>query len=93
MDLEERYLEMLQKLNVGIVIHAPDARVVFSNRRASELLGFTEDELKGRISPEPERHFVDENGEMALPTRISGQPRHCHRNAGDGSGHGHRPTG
>lgn len=67
MDLEERYLEMLQKLNVGIVIHAPDARVVFSNRRASELLGFTEDELKGRISPEPERHFVDEDGETLSP--------------------------
>ncbi|HEY9192308.1 MAG TPA: diguanylate cyclase [Methyloversatilis sp.] len=67
MDLEERSLELLQKLNVGIVIHAPDARVVFSNRRASELLGFTEDELKGRISPEPERHFVDEHGERLAP--------------------------
>ena len=67
MDLEERYLEMLQKLNVGIVIHSPDARVVFSNRRASELLGFTEDELKGRISPEPERHFVNEDGETLSP--------------------------
>ena len=44
MDGVEQHHELLQKLHVGIIVHAPDTRIVFSNRRASELLGLSQDQ-------------------------------------------------
>lgn len=40
-------VELLQKLHVGIVVHAPDASVIFLNARACELLGVSKGDMLG----------------------------------------------
>ncbi len=58
---------VLQNLNTGVVIHAADTRIVFSNRRAAELLGLTEAQMLGKTAIDPGWHFVDENHIPLLP--------------------------
>jgi diguanylate cyclase (GGDEF)-like protein/PAS domain S-box-containing protein len=62
MNLSDPNFELFQKLDIGIVVHAPDSRVLFSNDRASVLLGRSRDQLIGRDSIDPGWGFVDEGG-------------------------------
>jgi PAS domain S-box-containing protein len=54
--------DLFQKLHLGIVVHAPDSSILFCNRRASELLGLSEDQLLGRVAGDPSWCFVHEDG-------------------------------
>lgn len=56
------YHQILDKLHTGVVIHAPDTRIVYGNRRAGELLGLSRDQLLGRTAIDPRWHFVDADG-------------------------------
>jgi len=55
-------VELLQKLHVGIVVHAPDSRVVFLNDRASELLGIESGAMLGVSDLMPGWSLVREDG-------------------------------
>ncbi|WP_164078317.1 PAS domain-containing hybrid sensor histidine kinase/response regulator [Alteromonas facilis] len=54
---------ILQTLETGVVVHAPDTSILYSNPRAAELLGMTEDQMYGRKAMDPSWHFVDDTGE------------------------------
>ncbi|MBX9818999.1 MAG: EAL domain-containing protein [Burkholderiaceae bacterium] len=56
---------MFQKLDIGIVVHAPDSRILFSNDRASQLLGLSREQLLGKEAIDPAWCFVDED-EMSM---------------------------
>jgi len=47
----------LYKLQVGIVVHGPDSKITFSNPRASELLGLSEDQIQGKVAIDPVWRF------------------------------------
>ncbi|MEI7829775.1 MAG: ATP-binding protein, partial [Prolixibacteraceae bacterium] len=57
---EERYASLLNNLEAGIVVHAPDTSIRMNNSRASELLGLSEDQMKGRLAIDPVWRFVSE---------------------------------
>lgn len=57
---EERYRSLLTNLEAGVVIHAPDTSIIMNNHRASELLGLSDDQMKGRLDIDPEWKFIDE---------------------------------
>ena len=57
---------ILRTLRTGVVVHAADTRIIYSNPRAAELLGMTEDEILGRVAVDPAWRFLDEEGK-ALP--------------------------
>jgi PAS domain S-box-containing protein len=57
---EERYRSLLQNLDAGIVVHAPDTSILMSNHRASELLGLTDDQMRGKTAIDPAWKFIDE---------------------------------
>ncbi|MCK4983469.1 MAG: PAS domain S-box protein, partial [Victivallaceae bacterium] len=59
---EKQYSTLLNNLSTGIVIHAPDTRVIFSNPRASQLLGLSTSQMHGKTAIDPAWHFVMENG-------------------------------
>lgn len=59
---EERYALLLQNLEAGIVVHAPDTSIKMNNQRASEILGLSENQLRGKTSIDPGWGFVNENG-------------------------------
>ncbi len=70
-DSEERHRNLLNNLDEGIIVHALDTSIVMSNPKASELLGLSEDQMKGKQVIDPEWKFFDENN---LPLPIEKYP-------------------
>ncbi|MBC3860890.1 PAS domain S-box protein [Undibacterium jejuense] len=62
-NLEGRHRQLLYKLQVGIVVHGPDSKITFSNPRASELLGLSEDQIQGKVAIDPVWRFLNEAGD------------------------------
>ncbi len=58
---EERYRSLLGNLEAGIVVHAPDTSIVMNNPRASELLGLTDDQMRGKDAIDPAWKFIHED--------------------------------
>ncbi|MFV5691948.1 ATP-binding protein [Flavobacterium sp. LT1R49] len=63
---EERYRGLLNNIDVGIIVHASDTSIILSNPKASELIGLSTNQMKGKIAINPVWRFVNENYE-ALP--------------------------
>jgi diguanylate cyclase (GGDEF)-like protein/PAS domain S-box-containing protein len=59
---EARQRELLSNLRTAIVVHAADTSIVYSNPRASELLGLSEAQIRGKVALDPAWCFVDEQG-------------------------------
>ncbi len=64
---ENQYSDLMKNLQVAIVVHAPDTRIVFSNSRASQLLRLSEDQLRGRAAFDSAWCFIDEDEKPMLP--------------------------
>jgi signal transduction histidine kinase/PAS domain-containing protein/ActR/RegA family two-component response regulator len=64
---ERRHLSLLKNLHSGVVVHAPDSSVVFSNKQASVLLKLTEDQMLGKAAIDPTWCFVDVHGSPLAP--------------------------
>jgi diguanylate cyclase (GGDEF)-like protein/PAS domain S-box-containing protein len=62
-EVERRQRELLHNLHTAIVVHAPDTRIVYSNPRAAELLGLTQQQMQGKAALDPAWCFLDEQGE------------------------------
>lgn len=60
-------LELLQKLHVGVVVHAADARVIFLNDRACDLLGISKRDMLGALDLMPGWSLQDEKGHWLSP--------------------------
>jgi PAS domain S-box-containing protein len=58
---ERRYRELLDTLEAGIVVHAPDTSIITSNPKASEILGLSKDQMKGKLSIDPRWQFLLED--------------------------------
>lgn len=66
---ELRYKELLNNLNSGVVLHAPDASVILCNTKASSLLGLEKSVMAGKDAEGEEWDFVDEHG-AKLPVDV-----------------------
>jgi PAS domain S-box-containing protein len=55
---KEKYRSLLNKLDAAIVLHAPDTSIINSNPKAVELLGLSEEQLKGKMALDPEWKFM-----------------------------------
>jgi PAS domain S-box-containing protein len=60
---EERQRTVLAHLSAGVVVHAPDSRVVYCNRLAQTLLGLDAEHMCGTTADASHWHFVTEQGE------------------------------
>ena len=58
---KERYQKLLNILDSGVVVHAPDASIIITNPKACELLGLREDQVKGKMAVDSDWRFLDEN--------------------------------
>ena len=61
---EARYRQLIDNLNAGFVIHATDTSVQLCNETAGELLGFSMDQMLGKIVSDPALHLVREDGSV-----------------------------
>ncbi len=59
---EQRYKGLLKNLETGVIIHAADTSIISCNVRSQELLGLTEDQLKGKVAIDPYWKFIFEDG-------------------------------
>ena len=66
-NLEDHWL-LIKHLPVGVMIHAPDTRIVLCNPEASQLLGIDSDLMLGKEACDPGWHFEREDG-TPLPVR------------------------
>ena len=60
---EARQRELLEKLQTGILVHSMDDGIVFSNPRASALLGMSAAEIRSTGVRDARWHFIDEHGQ------------------------------
>ncbi|MFZ6675927.1 EAL domain-containing protein [Undibacterium sp. Xuan67W] len=58
-----RHRDLLTNLHVAIIVHAPDSTIIFSNPRASELLGLSVDQMLGKTAIDPSWRFVNDKEE------------------------------
>jgi PAS domain S-box-containing protein len=58
---EKRYHDLLENIEAGIVVHAPDTSIIMNNSRASVLLGLSSDQMKGKVAIDPAWKFVFED--------------------------------
>lgn len=58
---EERYRGLLNNLDVGVIVYAPDTSIILSNPKASELIGLSTNQMKGKIAINPVWKFINEN--------------------------------
>jgi PAS domain-containing protein len=66
MDAQTFKLGLLKNLNTAVVVHAPDTGIIYSNHRASEILGLSEDQMQGKTVIDPAWHFITDQG-MVMP--------------------------
>lgn len=55
---EERFRILMLNMEAGVIVHAPDTSIIQSNVRASELLGLSKDQLKGKKAINYDWKFV-----------------------------------
>jgi len=65
---EDRYRSLVSNLDTGIVVHDSDTRILFTNYRAQELLGLTEDQMLGKKDIDPAWNFLRDD-RTQLPVR------------------------
>jgi PAS domain S-box-containing protein len=58
---KERYQKLLNILDSGVVVHAPDASIIITNPKACELLGLTEEQMKRKMVVDSDWRFLDDN--------------------------------
>jgi|GEM_PF-273101 len=63
-NIEIRHNNLLGSINVGVVVHSADTSILYCNDIASELLGLTIDQMKGKVAIDPNWHFFKINGEI-----------------------------
>jgi PAS domain S-box-containing protein/putative nucleotidyltransferase with HDIG domain len=59
---EEDHWLLIKNLPAGVIVHAPDTRIVRCNPEASHLLGMSSKQMQGRDAGDPAWHFVREDG-------------------------------
>ena len=61
---EAQYRNLLQLLQVGVVVHAPDTSVLLANPEACRLLGLSLAQMQGTVAIDPAWRFVREDGSL-----------------------------
>ncbi len=67
---EQKSRALLAALRSGVVVHAPDTRVLEANPSACRILGLTLDQLRGKVAIAPNWAFLEEDGTPMVPARF-----------------------
>lgn len=58
---EQHYRLLIQHLHAGVVVHAPDTRILLANEQAVRMLGLSMAQMLGKTALDPAWAFVSEN--------------------------------
>lgn len=59
---EEQFSTLLQIIEVGVVVHGPDTKIILCNKASQNLLGMTEGQLLGKEATNQAWKFCNEDG-------------------------------
>jgi PAS domain S-box-containing protein/putative nucleotidyltransferase with HDIG domain len=59
---QEAHWLLIENLPIGVIVHAPDTRILLSNPEASQLLGMSSDQMLGKDANDLDWHFIREDG-------------------------------
>ncbi|MEI7522935.1 MAG: PAS domain S-box protein [Mariniphaga sp.] len=62
LESDKCYKHLISNLHIGVLIQGPQSEIRFSNSKALELLGFTEDQLLGKRSLDSDWNVIHEDG-------------------------------
>lgn len=68
--LQEKEAQMgklLRGLSSAVVVHSSDSHIIFNNQRAAEILGLSDNQMRGMSAIDPAWHFIDENSNTLKP--------------------------
>ena len=63
---EAKHRGFLENINAGVIAHAPDTTILYSNHRAHQLLGLSMDQMVGKTAMDPYWKFINEDGSDML---------------------------
>lgn len=66
-DHDAKYQHLIEHLNIGFVVHAPNTQILHCNPAACTLLGLSSDQLLGKAAIDPTWQFIREDGAPMLP--------------------------
>jgi diguanylate cyclase (GGDEF)-like protein/PAS domain S-box-containing protein len=69
-EAEARYETVVSALHEGVIVYATTGEIVAANPRAEELLGLSEEQLRGRTPLDPRWHSVREDGSPWDPEEL-----------------------
>ena len=58
---EKKYRALVENMQVGVVVHSSDTSILFSNPMASQLLGLTPDQIRGKTAVDTAWCFIRED--------------------------------
>ncbi len=61
---EERYRGFIDNIQAGVVIHDANTSILVNNKKASELLGLSDEQLKGKKAFDSDWHFTNINNRI-----------------------------
>jgi len=64
---EIRYRSLLYNMDAGVILFLPDASIKHANRKAAELLGFSEDQMIGMTTTDAKWKYLAEDKTALLP--------------------------
>lgn len=64
---EARYRDLLNNLDVGIIVHDGDSLIIYSNPKASELIGLSEEQIKEGDGSKQNWEFVNDDNKSLSP--------------------------
>ena len=67
LESETKYRTLLQNIQVGVVVHAANTSILYSNPKASELLGLTVEQMRGKLAIDSAWCFVGQDGTHLPP--------------------------
>jgi len=59
---ETTYRNLLNNLDAGVVVHAPDTSIMISNQSACRIMGLSENQMIGKEAIDPQWKFLHEDG-------------------------------
>ena len=63
---EAKYRNLVNHLNAGFIVHAPDTHILQFNAAACRLLGLTEEQIVSRTAFDSSWHFIHEDGSLMM---------------------------
>ncbi|AFM24531.1 PAS domain S-box protein [Desulfomonile tiedjei] len=67
LESEKNHRLLIENLDAGVVVHAPDTRILLCNRVASEMLGVSSEKMIGKTSSDEDWMYVREDGSPLPP--------------------------